>query len=288
MIASRDSGRRGSPGRGEDGGCVLRRRTKTPVRGRAFGTFGIESLQAAGLVGHGGGMRQHRLLGSAVLAQQAIQGAEPLLELGHRSQVGLEPVRGMTELVRDVDRLRLQPFQTPDERLQPRIGPSQVTGVVQRPGYLVLDAAPLAHQAVADRVREADRPLRAGEHGEPLPKLVHLARSRVDGRDLVDDVSRERQSPFDLLGGHLQRSQRVPVHPPFERHRRRPPARRGMAAEGIEQVALPGGRQQPLLVVLAVDGDEWLHHRRQPCSGHRLVVQAGDRPAAGARARGHR
>ena len=54
-------------------------------------------------------------------------------------------------------------------------------------------------------------------------------------------------------------------------------------AERVEQVALPALVEQPLLLVLAVDLDEGPGDVREARRGHRLVVEAGRRPAG----RGH-
>ena len=54
-----------------------------------------------------------------------------------------------------------------------------------------------------------------------------------------------------------------------------------MAAERVEQVALPALVEEPLLVVLAVDLDERAGDLGEAGGGHRLVVEPGRRPAGG-------
>ena len=61
-----------------------------------------------------------------------------------------------------------------------------------------------------------------------------------------------------------------------------------MAAERVEQVALPAFVEEPLLVVLAVDLDERSRDLAEPGGGDRLVVQPGRRAARGGRPRGPR
>ena len=79
-----------------------------------------------------------------------------------------------------------------------------------------------------------------------------------------------------------------PVRPPAldgVGHRGRGPA---VAAERIEQVALPALVEQPLLVVLAVDLDERPDLVGEPRGGRRQVVQPRGGAAARAPPRGRR
>ena len=53
-----------------------------------------------------------------------------------------------------------------------------------------------------------------------------------------------------------------------------------MPAERIEQIALPALVEQSLLIVLAVDLDEWPDFVGEPRCGRRDVVEPGRRPPA--------
>ena len=91
----------------------------------------------------------------------------------------------------------------------------------------------------------------------------------------------EVQPPGQLARVDDQLGQRRPVRPPAldgVGHRR---ARCAVPAERVEQVALPALVEQPLLVVLAVDLDERPDLLGEAGGGHRRVVEAGGRAAAG-------
>ena len=53
-----------------------------------------------------------------------------------------------------------------------------------------------------------------------------------------------------------------------------------MAAEGVQQIALPAVVEQPLLVVLAVDLDERPDLLGQSRSGDGIVIETGGGPSA--------
>ena len=72
--------------------------------------------------------------------------------------------------------------------------------------------------------------------------------------------------------------ERPVLAPALDRGRHRGPERR-VAAERVEQVALPALVEEPLLVVLAVDLDERAGDLGEPGGRHRLVVEARRRSA---------
>ena len=111
---------------------------------------------------------------------------------------------------------------------------------MERPGDHLLDTAALPDELRADGRRQAQGALRARQHREPSPKLVHLARPRVDSGDLIDHVARQRQATFQLLGAHLERRERLAIAAPRTHGLGDRSTQLSVPAVGIEQVPLPG------------------------------------------------
>ena len=256
---------------------VLGRGAQPLVGSRALGAFRVESLQASDLVRRRPPRAPAPPPRSAVLAQQAVQqrpAAPPAAVAEPRSASRPSAARRTSSAMSTASASR--PSRRIDQRLEPRIGPGQVAGVVERPGGLVLDAAPLAHQARADGVREADRPLGAREHASRA-RSSSTSPGRGSTAATSSTTCRASARRRSISSGDISsaaRASRLARHSADAGRDRG--TRRCVAAEGVEQVALPGGRQQPLLIVLAVDRDERLDHGRQACRGHRLVVDARD------------
>ena len=173
--------------------------------------------------------------------------------------VRLRAVGGPAQLVRDVDRLRLEPREATPRGPEASIGAAELPQRPERRGDQVADAPPLAHEALADARRRggssrsapasrarrarssATSPGRGSRRPRSRPPRARPARAAARARAGSTSSSRQRR-----LGSARQAADRV----------RDRVAQRGVATRGVEQVALPGGRQQPLLLVLAVDLDQ--------------------------------
>ncbi len=110
--------------------------------------------------------------------------------------------------------------------------------------------------------------------------LRGLAGSQAGSRDLRRLVLAQLEPPGKLARVEFELGEGRPVRPPAIDGFGHGSSQRGVAAERVEQVALPALVEQPLLIVLAVDLDERPGHVRQSGRGHRLVVEPGGRSAA--------
>ena len=97
----------------------------------------------------------------------------------------------------------------------------------------------------------------------------------------VASCSSELEPSSQLARIDRQLGERRPVRPPALDRGGHLATKLLVAAERVEQVALPTLIEQPLLLVLAVDLDERPDLLGQPRRGHGLVVEPGRRAAAG-------
>ena len=134
-----------------------------------------------------------------------------------------------------------------------------------------MDLAPAAH----DRLAVAGR-------AEPGRDLLGLADPETRRVDLGRLVLGELDPPDELARVDDELGERRAVRPPALDGPGDGLADHPAAAVGVEQVALRPLVEEPLLVVLAVDLDEVADRLGQPRRGHRLVVEPGRRPSAGA------
>ena len=110
---------------------------------------------------------------------------------------------------------------------------------------------------------------------QPGADLVGLARPQPRRGDLRRLVLEELEPALQLPRVHRQRRQRGLVRPPRPDRGRHGGPLRPVAAERVEQVALPALVEQPLLVVLAVDLHERPGDRASRAGRDGLVVEAG-------------
>ena len=112
---------------------------------------------------------------------------------------------------------------------------------------------------------------------------------RLRGGDLVGLVLEQRRAGAPPRAGRAPRHRAAPGSRASARRPRPSPSRSVLvAAERVEQVALPALVEQPPLVVLAVDLDERPDLVGQAGGGHRRVVEARRRAAGRGRPRGPR
>ena len=182
-----------------------------------------------------------------------------------------------------VVRLRLEAGDPVGERLEPPIEPGEAARLVGRGREAVAGAPLVARERLVERRAAAGNRLAVLRRVQLGPDLRRLARPQPRGRDLGRLVFRDLEPAGQLARIELELRERRPVRPPaVDRPGHRRPQRL-VPAERVEQVALPALVEESLLLVLAVDLDEGAGHVGEARRGHRLVVEAGRRPAG----RGH-
>ena len=178
--------------------------------------------------------------------------------------------------------LGLQAGEPLGDGLEARVDAGQRPRLANAAGDGLAGTSPLPVQRVADRGRAARDRLAVPRQLEPSPQLRRLAGTEASAADLLDLVAQQLEPPLHLARLDRDLGQRRPIlAPALDRPRHLEPELR-VAAERVEQLALPALVEQPRLLVLAVDLDERPDRLREPRRRHRLIVQPRGRSPAGA------
>ena len=128
-----------------------------------------------------------------------------------------------------------------------------MSSLAGRGGRRVARTATLCRDGVADRGTPPRDPLAVLRRCEPLAELRALSRSQSRRRDLGGLVLVDREPALELARIDRKLGEDGLVGPPSVDSGGHLCAQRFVAAERIEEVALPALIEEPLLVVLAVD-----------------------------------
>ena len=233
-------------------------------------------------------MREDRRDGAAVLAGQAVEHREALLDHVEPAGLGIEPLGVAAQLGREV--LRLHDERAPAHREPVELTVDALEGVEpargraeRRPG-----AVGPAVGIAGDRVH---RPERGGTQRLDVsqPVALHAQRGLLGlvRRRLLDLAQLEleqvqlalaaRRAVAQLLQRGLQTADLG-----MGRDRRLPPPCLRRPARSVEHLELRGGQREPAVLVLAVEGDERLRQLAQVRHGRRAPVHERARAALGA------
>ena len=200
---------------------------------------------------------------------------EPGVEDLERAWVVVDPVRERSRLIRDVGKFGLESAEPSDQGLEPRVEAGQALRLMEGHARHVAGAGAIGGQGVMQRLRPARDRFAVLGGDQPSADLLALTWSELRRGDLSRFVL-EDVEPTD----HLARVERGGIEgvailaPAGDRVGNRRADRR-MASECVEQVPLPALVEQPSLVVLTVDLDQWPDLLRQPRRGHGGVVEPG-------------
>ena len=237
----------------------------------APGPLLVEAAQALGLGRGPLAVGDDRRLVVAVPPLQRVDRREALLERRERRGIVVDALGEVADLRGDVLELGLEAGQPLGDGLEAGIEPGQAAGLADGAVRSRRGRPRRRRQGVADAPPLRGRsPRRAGRRPAG-PRISSASPGRRRAASIsatsCSSRSRRRASSRGSIASAASAAR-------FSRQRSTAAAiaarSRRVAAEGVEQVALPALVEQPLLVVLAVDLDERPDHVGEPRRGHRL------------------
>ena len=265
---------RGLPHRGQRLGVTRDLVEQGAVLALAPAALRVEAAQTFELGDGALAVLDDRCLIVTVASLERVDRRQPFLERPQRVGIVVDGIGQVPDLCGNVRELRLETLEPGRQRLEPSVQTAEVprlakgdrghfarTGAVG--GECLHGSSPLPGRSP----RHAGRP-QAG------PDLVGLPGSQPGRGDLGGLVLEEVDPSRQIARFDGQLGKRRAVRPPALHDVGHARTRRGMTAEGIEQVALPAFVEQALLLVLAVDLDERTDLFGEPRGGRGEIVQA--------------
>ena len=252
------------------------------VVGLAPSPFLVHRAKALDLGGRALAVGDDRGLVVAVPPLERDDDRQALLDRREGGRVVIDPVGEHPRLGGDVGELGLGSAEALGRapRSAGRAGRCGAPRAAPRPTVSrAPDPSPVSASWIASAPRAIASPCWAAPRRASRPAASPTL--QAGGGDLGRLVSGDLDPARQLARIQGEGRERRPVRAPAFDGVRHPGAHVSEPAERIEQVALPALVEQPLLVVLAVDLHERPDRLREPCRGHRLVVEPGRRAAAG-------
>jgi hypothetical protein len=216
----------------------------------------------------------------SVPPKQAVDGPEPGIELGDGARVVIDGLGKTPGLVGHIGELRLEPGETIGERLEAGVQSRDPTRFLQCHGRRVACPAAFLGERLAKSGRSPGDRLAMLCRGQTRSDLVGLTWSQVRAGDLSGLMFEQVDPPSNLAGVQRGLVERRAVHAPTVDGAGHARAQLVVAAEPVEQVALPALVEEATLIVLAMDLDERAHLVDEPSRGDGRVVDPSGRTAA--------